>query len=204
MSDRGRLARLRQVGRVGCLSSSSPYTIILNPTLTAGGSVAPGALQPDEPLTPEALLDLAQAAYPGLVLHETWGERGLFYNPGGRLAHGVYFLTIKNADGPNDRASQLDRADVFRVSFGLSRARYATLFGPPPPRPRRGEPAELPGIDPTALDVLMPHPVYAWMGWAVVLNPSAGHWRRLAPLLDESYGQAVSRFDRRCRGEARV
>ena len=30
----------------------------------------------------------------GVVLRESWGERGIYYNPGETLPRGVYILTI--------------------------------------------------------------------------------------------------------------
>jgi hypothetical protein len=67
-----------------------------------------------------------------------WGETSFFYNPGRALPRGVYFATLKDKDGDNDRASNLLRADVFRLNIGISTPTYRTLFGPPPPRPAAG------------------------------------------------------------------
>ena len=47
------------------------------------------------------------------TLKNSYGERSFFYNPGHLLPSGTYFLTIKTHDGPNDKASQLDRENVF-------------------------------------------------------------------------------------------
>jgi len=55
-----------------------------------------------------------------LVVKKSWGETSLFFNPKGASAHGSYFVTIKESDGENDKASNLDRSGIFRVSFGLS------------------------------------------------------------------------------------
>ena len=51
--------------------------------------------------------------FPGTTLKNSYGERSFFYNPGHLLPSGTYFLTIKTHDGPNDKASQLDRENVF-------------------------------------------------------------------------------------------
>jgi hypothetical protein len=43
-----------------------------------------------------------------LSVKRTWGETSLFFNPKGASAHGSYFVTIKESDGENDKASSLD------------------------------------------------------------------------------------------------
>jgi len=40
-----------------------------------------------------------------LVVKKSWGETSLFFNPKGASAHGSYFVTIKESDGENDKAS---------------------------------------------------------------------------------------------------
>ena len=47
------------------------------------------------------------STFDGIVPMNSWGERSYFYNPGSRAARGIYFLTIKEKDGANDRASNL-------------------------------------------------------------------------------------------------
>lgn len=49
----------------------------------------------------------------------------------------------------------------------------------------------------TALDIIMPHPVYAWMGWVCVLNPSAETFERLKSLIVEAYEYAKEKFKKR-------
>lgn len=53
----------------------------------------------------------------GTVLVNSWGERGIFYNPGNVLKRGVYVLTVKEKDGDNDKSSNLDRENVYRVNI---------------------------------------------------------------------------------------
>ncbi len=72
---------------------------------------------------PEVVAAL-QDAFAGLTPKATWGETSLFYNPGGVLPSGVYFCTVKEHDGANDRASNLDRPGVFRVALGLPQDCY--------------------------------------------------------------------------------
>jgi hypothetical protein len=53
------------------------------------------------------------------------------------------------------------------------------------------------GHDFTALDQLLPHPVYAPQSWVCVLNPSAATFEAVRPLLAEAYQLAVSRYAKR-------
>ena len=43
----------------------------------------------------------------------------------------------------------------------------------------------------------MPHPVYGWMSWVCVLNPSAETFKTMQPLLAEAYDLAVAKFAKR-------
>jgi hypothetical protein len=53
------------------------------------------------------------------------------------------------------------------------------------------------GHDFTALDTLTPHPVYGWMSWVSVLNPSKTTFEAIEPLLAESHTLAIGKFARR-------
>ena len=144
-------------------------------------------------MTPPQIVEQICARFPGVVPKASWGETSLFYNPGNVLAHGVYFCTIKEKDGDNDRASNLGREGVFRVAIGLEPETYSRLFGAKPARPAKGGIVST-GHDFTALNVLMPHPVYAWMGWAQILNPSEANFQEILPLIAEAHQSAVGKF----------
>ena len=131
-----------------------------------------------------------------LVVKKTWGETSLFFNPNGASAHGSYFVTMKDSDGENDKASNLDRDGIFRISFGISINSYEALFGPKPPRPLKGGVVET-GHDFAQTNLLMPHPIYAWMNWLQVLNPSQEIWNSNQILIQESYGLSKARFEKR-------
>ena len=55
-------------------------------------------------ITPEQIIEEANQRFSGTVIHNAWGEHGLFYNPGQVLKRGVYIMTVKLKDGENDRA----------------------------------------------------------------------------------------------------
>jgi hypothetical protein len=53
------------------------------------------------------------------------------------------------------------------------------------------------GHDFTRVDELMPHPVYAWMGWVQLLSPTEETFRDIQPLMEEAYAAAQEKFARR-------
>lgn len=134
--------------------------------------------------------------FEGVIPKSSWGETALFYNPGRLLPNGVYFCTLKEKNGENDTASALDREDVYRLSIGIGAQRYEQLFGSRPKRPAKGGIIAT-GHDFTALDVLMPHPVYGWMSWVQVLNPSKATFESLVPLIAEAHSNAVIKFNKK-------
>jgi Family of unknown function (DUF6194) len=148
-------------------------------------------------LDPEEIICALARRDPNLRRERYYGERALFYNPGGEAPLGVIFASIKDRDGPNDSAAQLSRPDVYRLAFGLTRATFARLFGAVPARPPKGGTVALPGHDLTRLDQLAPHPVYAWMGWVQILTPTEARFEALRPLLDESLDLVRTRWSRR-------
>ncbi len=132
---------------------------------------------------------------PGTVLTETWGEKAVFYNPGNVLKKGVYVLTIKEKNGENDKASNLDRKDIFRVNLGLRKDTFKKLFGELPARPAAGKTVDM-NYDFTKTDEILPHPVYAWMGWISILNPSKKTSDTLIPFINEAYSFAKEKFEK--------
>ncbi len=149
-------------------------------------------------MTPEEIIETITARLPGVRPKSSWGETALFYNPGGVLPNGVYFCTIKTHDGENDKASNLDREGVFRLSIGVGKAAYEQQFGGRPPRPAKG--AVIVGAyDFAALDMLMPHPIYAWMGWVQVLSPGRATFEQILPLVDTAHALALKKFEKKVR-----
>ncbi|MGB3401056.1 MAG: DUF6194 family protein [Microcoleaceae cyanobacterium] len=120
----------------------------------------------------------------------SWGERSYFINPELKLKRGSYFATIKSKDGANDKASYLNRPDVFRLNIGLTPEQYTKLFGMRPSRPCKG------GIiagnyNFQALNTFMPHPVYGWMGWIAINNPDPDNFEKCKEYLDIAYEKAL-------------
>jgi len=93
------------------------------------------------------------------------------------------FATIVTKDSEFDSASNLNRPGVFRLNVGVGKESFRALFG-------EQEPA---GTDFTALDTLMPHPVYAKMYWVSVINPGDKTFETVKPLLTEARSLAIAR-----------
>lgn len=149
-------------------------------------------------MNPSEIVETLVAHLPDVAPKPSWGETALFYNPGGLLPHGVYFCTLKDHDGANDQASNLDRAGIFRVAIGLPTATYVSLFGPMPARPPKGGIVST-GHDFTQVDELMPHPIYAWMGWVQILAPTQERFTTILPLIEAAYHNAVVKFNKKAK-----
>jgi Family of unknown function (DUF6194) len=132
----------------------------------------------------------------GIVFGSNWGERALFYNPNWDLKKGIYVATFKERDGANDRSSCLNQEGRFRLNLGLTKASYIRLFGSPPKRPSAGQIVDT-GHDFTVSDTFTPHPIYAWMGWIAVINPTQSTMTYLKPFLLEAIQLAHFKFAKR-------
>ena len=129
-----------------------------------------------------------------------WGDTFFFYDPDRILPpdRRFPFATIVTKDyGDFDCASNLNRPGVFRLNIGVSRETYRALFGAEPPRAAADDGGER-DYDFTALDQLLPHPVYGRQYWVCVLTPSAATLRNVVrPLLAEAYDRAASAYAKR-------
>jgi hypothetical protein len=115
----------------------------------------------------------------------SWGDTFFFYGKEERAA-AFPFATIVTKDyGEFDNAANLNRPGIFRLNIGLSRDRFRGLFG------ASFSPTD---YDFTALDKLIPHPVYAPQFFACILNPSDATFETtVRPLLAEAYATAQKR-----------
>ena len=147
----------------------------------------------------DEIINKVQNEFEGLVVNKNWGEVGLFYNPDNILAKGVYLLTFKEKDGPNDKASNTNRDGIFRINIGITKETFVKLFGERPARPKAGQIINMP-FDFTELNKIMPHPVYGWMSWIGVLNPDKETFEKLLPLINEGYNLALKKYDKKIKG----
>jgi hypothetical protein len=125
-----------------------------------------------------------------------WGDSFFFYDPDDDPERNrqLPFATIvtKDYDG-FDTTSDLNRPGVFRVNVAADRAAFAELIGHPP-----AEHAEHAGrFDYTAVDRLIPNPVYAHQAWVSVLNPGPRTAALTRSLLAAAHARAVRRHRRR-------
>ncbi|HEX5500648.1 MAG TPA: DUF6194 family protein [Thermomicrobiales bacterium] len=122
------------------------------------------------------------------------GDSFFFYNPPEDQPpdRRFPFATLVTGD-QHDQASNLRQPGVFRLNIGVSPETFRSLFGQQPAADSEPTGLETPGYDFTALDRIMPHPVYGRMFWACVLNPSDATFDTARPLLAEAYDRAVKR-----------
>jgi hypothetical protein len=112
-----------------------------------------------------------------------WGDTFFMHHDD---EHHFPFATIVTKDyGDFDNLSNLNRPDVWRLNIGVSKETFDRLF----PGGQRH--------DFTALNVLMPHPVYGSNHFVCIVNPSDASFDEIRPLLDEAYRIAASRVERR-------
>jgi hypothetical protein len=147
-------------------------------------------------ITIDFILNELLENYSGLKTIDAWGETSFFYNPNDSLKRGIYFCTLKNKDGENDKASHLYRADVFRMNFGISKKTFVSIFNTIPKRPVKGGVIEG-DYDFQCLDILTPHPIYGWMAWVSILNPSKASLKNLKTLIDESYELCTQKYKKK-------
>ena len=134
--------------------------------------------------------------YKGIKVIDAWGEKGFFYNPDAFLKRGIYFCTLKEKDGANDKASMLNRDGVYRLNFGISKQTFLSFFNVIPKRPGKSDVIE--GVyDFIQVDQLTPHPVYGWMAWVSISNPSMNSFEKIKGLIDESYKIVLEKYKRR-------
>ena len=130
------------------------------------------------------------------------GNSFFFYNPDRNVPpdHRFPFVTLVTSD-LYDQFSNLNRPSVFRLNIGITKQTFRSLFGDPA-RSSGTDGAKISGEnasghDFTALDQVMPHPVYGRMYWVCVLNPGEETFEtKVRQLLAEAYDLAVSRYKR--------
>jgi hypothetical protein len=117
--------------------------------------------------------------FAGVTVVDASGGSFFFYDPAQKFP----FATLSTND-EYDQASDLNRPDVFRLNVGVTKSTFQSLFGTKSDH------------DFTALDRLMPHPVYGKMYWVCVLNPSAETFKTVQELLAEAYDMAARKYAR--------
>jgi hypothetical protein len=126
-----------------------------------------------------------------------------FYNPDSSVPpdHMFPFVTLMTND-INDQFSNLNRPSVFRLNIGVSKQTFRSLFGLPEKRSDSDSPDvnsdDLSGYDFTAMNQIMPHPVYGRQYWVCIINPSDETLKtKVLPLMTEAYEMAVGKYDKK-------
>ena len=151
-----------------------------------------------ETLDAEWILRYITETFEGLDVVEASGDTYIFYDPGGKTPpdRRQPFATLITGDR-HEQVSRLDRPGVFRLNLGVSQETYRSLFGPLPAVPGPSGIVDT-GHDFSVLDELLPHPVYSYLGWICILNPSAATWEtKVRILLQEAYDVAAGKHARR-------
>ncbi|MBB1253937.1 hypothetical protein H3146_11255 [Streptomyces sp. OF3] len=142
----------------------------------------------------EQIISAVEELDGALVLRpEPDGDAYLYHAPDGRPPRtGQPYGTITTADQPGDTASHLDAPDRWRVNVHVDRGIFEALTGETPSaltRPR----------DHTAVDTVLPHPVYGTAGWICVVNPGPRTADTVTRLLRDAHERARARHQRRQR-----
>lgn len=158
------------------------------------------------PLDESAVSRAIVSAFGGVDVVTTNGNSFFFYDPGRDTPpdHRFPFATLVTSD-EYDQFSDLSRPGVYRLNVGVSGETFRALFPDrfsEPAAPAESVP-DAPDSDATptgdstydftALDQILPHPVYGRMHWVCVLNPSPATFARIQPLLAEGYELAARR-----------
>ncbi|MDF1684197.1 MAG: DUF6194 family protein [Legionellaceae bacterium] len=149
-------------------------------------------------MTIDELIQRIQLKYTLLSENYNWGERGLFYNPENKFPKGAYVLTFKEKDGKHDASSNLNADGKYRLNLKISKATFLSLFKNLPIRPAAGGVIEG-DYNFSALDTVMPHPIYGWMTWVCVVNPTPEtiDWMESQGLFEEAYQAAVMTMNKK-------
>jgi hypothetical protein len=130
------------------------------------------------PMDESATVKYISETFEGVEVTAASGDYYFFYDPTRMFP----FATLVTGDR-HDQVSDLDRPGVFRLNIGVSKQTFQSLF------------SSSSGVDHdfTALDRIMPHPVYGKMYWVCVLNPSPETFETVRPLLAEAYELSVQK-----------
>ncbi|MGO4689150.1 DUF6194 family protein [Glaciibacter sp. 2TAF33] len=124
-----------------------------------------------------------------------WGDSFIFYDPVGDPVNQHFpFATLVTSDYAGfDESSELNRPGVFRLNIAVGRNAFESLIG----YPATEHPLHATEFDYTALDTLLPHPVYATQAWVSILCPGGETAEQSKALLADARRQAAERYKRR-------
>jgi len=129
---------------------------------------------------PEAIANYLMSTYPETDLVTIPGAWFFSLDPEKHFPNNATIVT----NDEHDQASDLERPGVFRLNLGVDKETFDGL----------GFPAE---PDYTAIDVVLPHPVYAAQRYIAILNPSWTSWNQtVMPLITIAHDRLAAQRER--------
>jgi hypothetical protein len=140
----------------------------------------------------ESIINYIKDTFEGVELSVADGNTFFMYDPAGKFP----FATLVTNDA-YENISNLSRPSVFRLNIGISKQTFRSLFGVQAAPADQDTGADS-AYDFTAIDQLLPHPIYGSMYWVCILNPSAATFEAVVqPLLAEAYELDVRKHAKR-------
>jgi hypothetical protein len=129
---------------------------------------------------PEAIIDYLMTTYPAtdmVAIPDAW-----FFSLDPEKHFPNYATIVANDE--HDQASDLERPGVFRLNLGVDRETFEGFEFEAEP-------------DYAALDVILPHPVYAAQRYIAILNPSWTTWSAtVIPLIAIAHDRLAAQRER--------
>ncbi|MEV6135043.1 DUF6194 family protein [Nocardia sp. NPDC051990] len=120
-----------------------------------------------------------------------WGDHFFYYAPDGQVPQREQpYATIVTKNYPDDNSCDLDQPGRWRLNIHVGRSAFSELIGEDP-RASTGV------VDFTAVDTVLPHPVYRTQGWISIVNPNAQTHALAVSLLRTAHDAARRRAARR-------
>jgi hypothetical protein len=130
--------------------------------------------------------------FEGSYFMESDGDLFFFYGEDNKFP----FATVVTKDNEFDNNSDLNRPGVYRLNISVDKTTFQSLFEGINARSGIGGFAQS-GLDFTALNRIMPHPMYGNLYWICILNPEEDSLELLRPYLSEGYARAVQKEEKR-------
>lgn len=143
-------------------------------------------------MTPETITADITASFESIQVVLAYGDAFFYYAPDPETRSDLYFATLKTTDDHFDHRSALARMGAFRLNMEVGIGAFQRLFGRPADVALADEAGR---YDYTAVNELLPHPLYAGAGWVCILNPNKQMFATVvAPLLSGAYDRAVEQY----------
>lgn len=122
----------------------------------------------------------------------SWGDYFFYCAPDHVLPRNRQpYATIITKDYPDDTNSRLDAPHRWRLNIHVGSQIFTELIGYSP------DSIEESGVDFSATDVFLPHPLYGAYGWVSIVNPGPATTPRAREVLHEAHLADQRRIERR-------